>query len=197
MNKKKVVKALVILALIAVCAYTVWFGTIKNPVDYTMSTIGNYFGQRTGFILWGAVTGILLVACISHIYKTAGCNDVSSDRFLALSFAFLILTVLIPNVKEISWTFFFIHVAASVLFACSLLISIVFFMRYLYLKKRSLYQKTLKLLIVCIAIPLAIIAGYGKLTGVAEISFFVCISLFLLVINSHLGKHPAAKALMK
>ena len=39
MNKKLTAKKLVIVSLIALCAYTVWFGTIKNPVDYTISKL--------------------------------------------------------------------------------------------------------------------------------------------------------------
>ena len=178
MNKKRVAKSLVFLAFIAVCIYTVWFGTIKNPVDYTMSTIGNYFDHRPVFILWGAVTGILLVACISYIYRAAGCRDISSDRFLAMSYAFLIMTVIVPNIKESSYFLFCVHVATSVLFAGSLIISIAFFMRHLYLEKRSLYNKALKLLILCVAIPLGIIAAYGKITSLAEMAFFVLVSVF-------------------
>ena len=159
MNKRNIAKILIFLALLSVCAYTAWFGTIKDPVEYTISRIGNYFDLRAGFILWGAITGLLLTRCISYIYKTAGCKDDWSEKFLNISYVLLILTVIVPDIKETMLILFYVHITSAFLFACSLLLSVAFFIRHLYYEKRNLYQTALKLIIPCVAVPLAILAG--------------------------------------
>lgn len=188
MNKSTASKILVFMALTAVCAYTVWFGTIKDPIDYTLSRIGNYFDLRVDFIIWGAITGLVLTGCIAHIYKMAGCRDILPERFLIISYAFLILTVLLPDIKETMRLLFYLHIASAVLFAISLLVSVIFFMRHLYMNKRSLYKKSLKVLIFCVAAPIFLLAAYGKLTGMAEIAFFVGISAFFVSVNLSIAK---------
>lgn len=188
MKTKNIKKILAATALFVVCAFTLWFGTIKNPIDFTMSKIGNYLSYRPIFILWGIMTGLLLVYSVSHMYERAGYYNKHSHNLLAVSYAFLVLTVLVPCMKESLEVLYYIHLACSFLFAAMILISIIRFMRYLYYVKNDLFVKAIKVLGVCMALPLGLLIMFGKLTGIAEIAFFVCISVFLAATNIHLAK---------
>ena len=188
MKTKNARKILAAAALIAVCAFTLWFGTIKNPIDFTMSKIGNNFSYRPIFILWGIMTGLLLVYSVSHMYERAGYYNKHSHNLLAVSYAFLVLTVLVPCMKETMEFLYYVHVAFSFLFPTVMLISLFRFIRYLYLVKYNVFKKAVKILSLCMAFPAGLLLTYGKLTGVAEISFFVCISIFLAAINVYLAK---------
>jgi len=183
-------RLLAFLCILTVPAYTILYGTMKDPIKYTLSKIGNYFPYKSNFILWGIITGLLLAGYVLYIYKKAGYEDKLSKRFLFLSYVFLIVTVFVPNIKETMEFLFYIHVVTSILFAACLLMSIILFMRHLYFKKSKIYSKAFWAFIFSVGIPAAILIAFGGLTGLAEIAFFVCISAFLLAINAYLNKAP-------
>jgi hypothetical protein len=173
---------LIFLSLIAVPAYTLIFGLQQNPIQFTLSKIGNYFGHRTGFIIWGAISGLLLVGCIFHIFKSTDYKGRFGEKFLVMSYLFLIITVLVPNFR--GTIFFHIHRISSVLFAASLLMSILFYMAHLRANHKRIFDKCSRLLLICVGIPVLMLLAFGGLTGLAEIAFFFSICLFLFVLNS-------------
>ena len=188
MKTKDIKKILAAAALIAVCAFTLWFGTIKDPIDFTMSKIGNNFSYRPLFILWGIMTGLLLVYSVSHMYERAGYYNKHSHNLLAVSYVFLVLTVLVPCMKESMEFLYYVHVACSFLFPTFMLISLTRFMRYLYLVKNNVFKKAVKILSLCMALPAGLLFTYGKLTGLAEMAFFICMCVFLASLNIHIAK---------
>lgn len=188
-----------LLYIVTVPLFTLLFGIIRNPVNYTLSRIGYMLQYRTSFILWGVVTGFLLVGYVLHIYKKAHYNNYTSKNLLYLSYAFLFLTVLIPAAREADPFMHALHIGATALFVGCLLASIIMFIRDLHRRMQTRRYLPAILLAICIDIPLAMLIGYGKLTGVAEITFFVCLTTFLVTTDVFLMRsknlfaqlHPA------
>ena len=184
--KYNVKNLFIFLSLLAVPVYTLIFGLKQNPAIFTLSKIGNYFGHRAGFIAWGTITGLLLVACIFHLFQRTQYKGRFGEKLLALSYAFLIITVLVPNFRGTMTFLFYIHVTSAALFAGCLLMSLFFFMAHLHANNKKIFDKCSVLLFVCVGLPLLMLAVFGQPTGIAEIVFFFCICAFLTVVNSSL-----------
>jgi hypothetical protein len=187
MKAKHSVKNLFIfLSLLTVPIYTRVLGLKQNPAIFTLSKIGNYFGHRAGFIAWGAITGLLLVTCIFHLFQRTRYKGRFGEKLLTLSYVFLIITVLVPNFRETMTFLFYIHVTSAALFAFCLFMALVFFMAHLHANRKKVFDKCSVLLFVCVGLPLLLLAIFGELTGIAEIAFFFGICTFLAVVNAAL-----------
>lgn len=180
-------KLLALLCILTVPIYTVLFGIRKDPSIYTLSKIGNYFTFKTDFVIWGILTGLLLAFYVLHIFRKADYENKMAKRFLFLSYVFLIITVLVPNFQ--GTIEFYIHVTASLLFGACLLVSIILFIRHLYLKKNNIFSKSLWFLIISMILPVILLFIYQKPNGVLEIAFFISISASLIAMNVYLSTH--------
>jgi hypothetical protein len=170
-----------LLYLITVPIYTLSFGLIKNPIDFTLSQIGYLLKYRTLFIIWGILTGFLLMAYVINIYKRSQFYSRTAKVFVYLSYLFLILTVIVPAAKYTDRVLFYIHLACAALFVTCLLLSMILFVRHLC--RNTIIKNRLPILLItaCITIPFAVLIAYGKLTGVAEMVFFACVTGVLIV----------------
>ena len=121
------------LAIVFMPLYTLWFGTLQNPFEYTLSMIGNRFDMMTEFIIWGVVTGLLIVFYLLHLYRKVEYRDKKARRFLVYSNIFLVLTVLTPAVEEVNSLTHKLHFLVGSLFALFLSLSIFFLALYINL----------------------------------------------------------------
>ena len=184
MKAKHTVKNLLIfLSLLAIPIYTLVFGLKQNPVRFTLSKIGNYFGHRTEFIAWGAITGLLLVACIFYLFQRTKYKGRFGEKLLMLSYVFLIITVLVPNFRGTMAFLFYIHITASVLFAACLMMALIFFMAHLHANHKRVFDKCAVVLFICAGLPLLMLAAFGGFTGIMEIAFFFCVCTFLILVH--------------
>jgi hypothetical protein len=170
-----------LLYLITVPIYTFTFGLIKNPIDFTLSQIGYLLRYRTPFIIWGIITGFLLMAYITSIYKRAQFFSRPANIMLALSFVFLVITVLVPAAKYTNKFMFTVHLISAALFVTCVLMSLILFARHICKNTVISNRLPIMLMAFCIAVPLTVLIAYGKLTGIAEMTFFACVTAVLIV----------------
>ncbi len=174
------------LSIALVPINTIIYGFKKSPIEYTLSNIGNFFNYRINFIIWGVVTGLLLISFIGFTFRRAQFEHNRAKRYLVMSYVFLILTVLTPALRDKMHFWFLVHNATAALFALFLVASLLFFMHYLSENNKKVYSKSLFALLFSVGFPISLLFVFGKLTGLAEIAFFVCISGFLMVLNIYL-----------
>ena len=187
MKSKHTVKNLLIfLSLMAVPVYTLIFGLKQNPIHFTLSKIGNYFGHRAEFIAWGTISGLLLMACIFYLFQKTRYKGRFGEKLLTLSYVFLIITVLVPNFRETMTFLFYVHIVSAVLFAACLFMALIFFMAHLRANHKRVFDKCSVFLFICVGFPLLMLAVFGELTGIAEIAFFFGICTFLTAVNAAL-----------
>ncbi len=167
---------------------TLIFGLKKSPVEYTLSNIGNFFDYRVNFIIWGVVTGLLLIGFIGFTFRKAQFEHNKAKRYLILSYVFLILTVLTPALRDQMQFWFMVHNVTATLFALFLVASLLFFMHYLSENNKKVYSKSLFSLLFSIGFPVLLLILFGRITGLAEIAFFVFISGFLMLLNIYLNR---------
>jgi len=180
---KSTLKALfAFLSILIVPIYTIKFGTIESPFEYTLSNIGNFFGHNTSFVLWGIVTGICLAMYLLYTFKKLDYTNKKSRGYLIASNVFLLLTVLTPAMKDIMPFIYFIHVVNSILFPLFLIASIMLFVQYFSIRNKRFGKLAYALLLATVATPILMLFFMG-LNGLVEILFFVCISIFLLILN--------------
>lgn len=181
---------LAIFAILVIPTYTFLFATKESPFYYTLSMIGNSVEYRTGFIIWGVVTGLLLTFFIYRLYILKAFKHRKAKRLLIGSQLFLVLTVIIPAVEDLPFLRK-LHALMAVLFGLSLMASLYLFIRYLaeINEKISIRSTWMLFSIVGISVGLFFILGN---TGVFELFFFLSLSvfLFLLKIWLKLFQHP-------
>ena len=134
------------------------------------------------------MTGALLVGFILFTYQRARFRHQRAKRYLILSDIFLVLTVATPALHESLRFWYYIHLLSATLFPLFLVASLLFFMHYLSENNRKVYSKSLFFLMFSVGFPVSLLFVFGKLTGLAEIAFFVCISIFLALLNVYLDR---------
>ena len=103
------------------------------------------------------------------------------------------LTVLTPALRDTLKFWYYVHLVSSTLFALFLIASLLFFLHYLSVNNKKVYSKSLFLLLLAVGIPVSMLFVFGGLTGLAEISFFVGISAFLMLLNVYLYREQKSR----
>ena len=170
------------VSILTVPAYTIFLGTKKSPFKYTLSNIANLFDYNTSFIVWGIVTGTCFLVYLLWTFTKLDYKNKRARGYLIASNVFLLLTVTTPAIKDVMPLLHFMHVICSVLFALFLILSIMLFIQYFSIRDRWLGKIAFTLFLATVAIPMFTLFFMG-LNGVVEILFFVCISIFLIILN--------------
>ncbi len=177
-----------LLYILTVPIYTLSFGLLKDPIEFTLSQIGYLMRYRVAFIVWGVVSGFLLIAYLMHIYKRAMYFSRAAKLILGLAYLFLLLTVVVPAARYTDRVLYYIHLVCAGLFVGCLIISMIMFVRYLC--KNTVIAKNIPIVVMtaCIVIPFSVLLVYGKLTGVAEMVFFACVTAAMIIADVKLMK---------
>jgi hypothetical protein len=185
-------------AIITIPLYTLAFGFSESPFQYTLSMMGNYFDwdHRLNFITWGIITGALFVFYISWLFTKTGFKNPRAKRWLRLSNSFLVLTVLTPSIKGVFPICTQLHLLFTILFALSLVLSMLFFVTYLSEINQNITHKSLKWALIIVGGSLLSLFIFGK-TGIFEIFFFVSFSIYLIVLGLWLQKIDQCKTKLK
>ncbi|MBN2852264.1 MAG: DUF998 domain-containing protein [Clostridia bacterium] len=174
-------------AIIVIPLFTIFLGTKRPPTKYTLSMIGNRFDYRFEYIIWGIVTGGLLVYYILYLFKRANYSNNKAKRFLIWSDVFLVLTVIIPALEEIMPVFAFMHRFFAAAFGVSLVLSLYFFILYLSKGNNIVKRRYLMMLFMVVAGSVFSLFVFGN-TGIFELFFFISISLYLIILSTLLKK---------
>lgn len=89
----------VVLISVAIVGTTI-YAMLKNPFVNTFSKIGNYFGYRSLYIFWAIMVSFCIQSATLLLFKLTGYPRKWGYWALALSTFFLIVTAIIPSIKE-------------------------------------------------------------------------------------------------
>jgi len=198
MKFKKFNKSILTYFIISIPLFTLWFSFNKSPFEYTLSMIGNLFDFKSKFIIWGIITGILLLITIYNIYKRYEFKDRRSFRYLLFAVIFLVLTVLTPTIDntfvegdhelvdyDVTAPFLLnFHNAFAILFSLFLMLSLFLFSKYLSSYDKEIYLKSFNWFLITLGGSILMLFLFG-MTGVFEVYFFIFLSIFLLILNIH------------
>lgn len=182
--KQRKARILVMSFLIFALVFTIIFGTLESPFDYTLSNIGNHFNSdyRAMFIIWALICAFAIQSAIIALIKLEEYKSKYCLTFVGLATASLIATGIIPAVLEENPFWHALHTITSGLTALFLLLSLVPFVLYVSRENPRLRIVIGIWLVVVWAGSIMMLIFLGK-TGLFEIWFFVSNILFLLYLS--------------
>ncbi|MBU1145044.1 MAG: hypothetical protein KJ971_04220 [Firmicutes bacterium] len=190
--RQRRVRMFVMSILLAALLLTIVYGTIENPITYTLSNIGNFFEHRVFFIVWAMVTGVAIQSSILALFRLEEYLQKTKYWFVILSVIFLVFTALIPALKDDFPFWHLVHTLFAGLHALFLLLSFVPFVNVVG-KENPRLKTTIK-------IWLVIIWGGGILTllllghsAIFELWFFMSLLIFLLYLSLVLFEEKIVK----
>ncbi|MEA2077692.1 MAG: hypothetical protein U9O95_06700 [Candidatus Marinimicrobia bacterium] len=168
----------IIFILIAVLATGI-FGTLKNPFTNTFSKVGNYYGYRGLYIIWAITISFCLHTASFLLFKLTHYNKKWGYWALTMASFFLIITAIIPSIKE---ELFFLHVLhkwTTFFFVMSLVAALHPFFIWLGRKipRLKILLRNWQLLIFTGSMTSLIIQGQ---TGIFELWFFLGLGTLLI-----------------
>lgn len=180
--------------LLFALVFTIVFGTLESPFDYTMSNIGNHFNSqyRWMFIIWALTCGFAIQTAIISLIRLENYQSKYCTIFVGLATASLIATGITPAVVEDYPFWHAIHTITSGLTALFLLLSLVPFVRYISRENPRLRIVIAIWLLVIWAGSILVLIFFGK-TGMFEIWFFVSNIIFLLYLSLVLFEEKIVK----
>lgn len=187
------VRFIMLTLLLIALMFTLIYGTIENPFQYTFSKIGNRFNitNRVWFIIWAISTGTIIQLSIVTLFKLENYKNKRQSWFVISGSAFLVMSSLAPSLPDLTfWTN--VHLVTAGLFA--LLLTMGFFPFALWVARENPRLKRI------IYIWLTITWGGGSFwyitlgnTGMFEMWFFVFIIVFLLYLSLSLFEEKIVK----
>lgn len=178
-RKRMVVMTLLLSALL----FTIIYGTIQNPFQYTFSKIGNRFAfqNRVLFIVWSSYTGFVIQSSIIALFTIEKYKNKLHYGFISAATFFLIATAIAPSLDHLPfWQS--VHILTAGLFG--LFISLGFYPFIIWVARENPRLRR------NVVIWMSVIWGgsfiwMGVLgnTGVFEIWFFTLFIIFLLYLS--------------
>lgn len=175
-------RTIVMSGLLITLIMTAIYGTLENPFKYTLSNIGNFFTYREVFIAWAIVAGVAIqTACVS-LFRLEHFKQHRSFTFVIYASVFLVLTAIIPALKESFPFWHFVHVLSAIFYALFLILGLQPFLNYISKENPRLRK--------IIAIWQYVIIGGGFLSilifgmsGIFEIWCISTLTIFLLYLS--------------
>lgn len=187
LHQTKRQRMFIISYLLFALVLTIAFGTLEDPVRYTLSNIGNRFGwgPRIMFIIWAFISGSAIEISFIFIMKLIHYESRKTLMFIGLTTFSIIVTGLVPALKN---EFPFWH---TLHFITSSLIAVFFFsaMIPLLIHIDKIIPEYRKFMIIWVSLILAgsvVVLVLFKWSAMFEIWFFVTIILFLIYLTSSL-----------
>jgi hypothetical protein len=168
----------VALLLIAVLATTM-YAMLRNPFINTFSRIGNYYGYRWLYIVWAVMISFCIHSSTLLLFKLTAYPRKWGYIALALSSFFLIVTAIIPSIKEELLFWHRLHKWTTFFFVMSMLTAQHPFFVWLA-RKIPRIKKLLRnwqLIILIGSMSSLIIQGQ---TGIFELWFFLGLGTLLI-----------------
>lgn len=176
-------RTIVMTLLLSALLFTIVFGTIENPFQYTFSKIGNRFTvtNRIFFIVWSAYTGFAIQSSVLALFRLEKYHNKRHYIFIYIATGFLIITALAPSLDQLPfWTS--IHLYAAGLFALFLSLGFYPFILNVARSNPRLRHTVYVWLSVTWGGGISLYFILGN-TGVFEIWFFGLFIVFLLYLS--------------
>lgn len=157
---------------------TIVFATLENPLHYTFSKIGNYFPYREWYILWAVLTGISVQIAVIFLFKLENYEKIFPQVSIYCATFFLIVTALIPSLKDEMPFWHAVHKWTTFLYVMSMIFALCPYLYSLTRKKPRLHivLRNWAFLILIGSMSSLIIQGQ---TGIFEL-WFIVLTLLLL-----------------
>jgi hypothetical protein len=175
-------RIVVMSGLLITLIMTAIYGTLENPFKYTLSNIGNFFSYREVFIAWALVAGFSIqTACVS-LFKLEKYEQKISFTLVIYASIALVLTAIIPALKDTFPFWHFVHVLTSVNYGLLLVLGLFPFVRFIseYNPRLRKINRIWQYVIVGGSFLSILIFG---MSGIFEIWFIASTTIFLLYLS--------------
>jgi len=190
--KQRRIRIFVMSILVAALLLTTIYGTLENPFQYTFSNIGNFFTYRLFFIIWAIVVGTAIYLSILALYRLEQYRRKEAFLFIALASVFLVLTSLVPALKELYPFWHWIHWVCAIIHAIFMFLALTPFAIWVSRENPRL-RMVLKIWLVVIWVGSVFpLLFFGK-NGLFEMWFFSSVILFLLYLSLVLFEEKIVK----
>lgn len=175
-------RIIVMSGLLITLIMTAIYGTLENPFKYTLSNIGNFFSYREVFIIWALVAGFSIqTACVSLFRLEKYEQKISFTLIIYASIA-LVLTAIIPALKDIFPFWHFVHVLTSVNYGLLLVLGLFPFIRFISENNPRLRKINRVWQYIIVGGSFLSILIFG-MSGIFEIWFIASTTIFLLYLS--------------
>ena len=123
-------RVIVMSGLLLTLILTAIYGTLENPFKFTLSNIGNFFRYREIFIIWAIVAGFSIQTACVTLFKLEHFKQRRSYTFIIYASIALVLTAIIPAIKDQFPFWHFVHVLTSIFYALFLILGLQPFLHY-------------------------------------------------------------------
>jgi len=174
----------IISYLLFALVLTIAFGTLEDPFRYTLSNIGNRFGwgPRLMFIIWAVIAGSAIEISFIFIMKLIRYSNRKCNLFIGLTTGSIILTGLIPALKNELPFWHNLHLITSGLIAFFFLFALAPLVKYILTIIPEYKWFIYGWMVVIWAGSITLLILFN-ITAMFEIWFFVTIILFLIYLT--------------
>ena len=194
--KERRARITIMSLLLSALLFTVIYGTLENPFEYTFSKIGNRFDNRVLFIVWALFTGFTIQFSVIQLFRLEKYSLSKAYKYIFISTGFLISSSIAPALEEIYpfWTWF--HIITAGLFGLFITLSVTPFMRYVS-KENPRLREVIKYWIIIIwggSVFWMVLLGN---TGIFELWGLGSLLVFLLYLSLTLFEEQIVKQSVK
>lgn len=173
-----IVMSLLLLNLLITMVY----GTLENPFIYTLSNIGNFFSYRELFIVWAIIVGVSVQSASLALFRLEHYHQKRSFTLIIYASVALVLTAIIPALKDTFPFWHYVHTLTSANYALLLLLGLLPFIRFIS-KENPRLRKAIRVWVyVIIGGSFLSLIVFGR-SGIFEIWFIATLTLFLLYLS--------------
>ncbi len=190
--KQRRTRIFVMSVLLLTLIVTAIYGTLENPFKYTLSNIGNFFTYREIFIIWAVIAGFSIQTAAVSLFKLEKYEQKISFTLIIYASITLVLTAIIPALKDLFPFWHFVHVLTSVNYGLLLVLGLFPFVRYIsqgnprLRKINRIWQYTI------VGGSFLSILVFG-MSGIFEIWFIATTTIFLLYLSLVLYEEDIVK----
>ena len=189
-------RIVVMSLLLAALLFTVFFGTLENPVEYTFSKIGNRFNHRILFIVWALFTGLTIQFSVVQLFRLERFSFSKAYKYIIASTFFLVATALAPSMRELYPFYFWVHKLTAVIFFVFLSLSMGPFLKFVSRENPRLRKVIIVWTIIILGGVIILGLLYGN-TGLFELWGFGSMLIFLLYLSLTLFEEQIVKQSVK
>ena len=193
LSKERRKRMTIMTLLLSALIFTIVFGTLENPYQYTFSKIGNRFTfeNRVLFIVWASYTGFVIQFSILALFALEKYKTKLPYAFIAISAVFLVLSSIAPSLDHLPfWTS--VHLLTAELFGLFLTLGFYPFIIWVARENPRLKRNVSIWLIFVWGGAFILMFIFGN-TGVFEMWFFILFIVFLLYLSLSLFEEQIVK----
>lgn len=174
---------------IVVPIITMILASVQPWLDCNLSVIGNAYGKRMEFIVWGSYTVCFFWNYLKKLYQKVQYQSVIALRLLMVACAIFITAVVLPYDVEQYPVCSVLHVGFAFVSPCILAISIACFTWYVYHMDGSWFKEAPILLLVLVVGGIIILYNTVVITSFLEIYVVLAVVLYLYYLEIKMEKY--------